>query len=249
MNRDPDFNQSLVDWLDEGADRAPERFVWAALEDVERTAQRGAWRASTEDFFMHFKLVMPVLGVAAALAVAIVAYQVFGAPDIGIGDPPPRTYTSEDLPTIILTPDNVPEGSTVDLTTSGMTVLVEPLRPGGPVIDTSGFVDALKTELTTPSGTYGTWAVVFETEEDARQAFEFIANEHESPEGWSLQASTPDPELGDESRVYTGPMYDFESAQTIFWRKGNLLLAAIGVLDWDFDSLRSIADGMDARAD
>jgi len=248
MNRDPDFDQTLVDWLDEGADRAPERFVWAALEDVERTAQRGAWRASTEDLFMHLKFLTPVLGVAAALALAIVAYQVFGAPDIGIGDRSPRTYTSEDLPSIILTEDNVPEDVTVDLTGSGEATLRIPLRAGGPIIDTTGFVDALNTELTAPTGLYGTWAAVFETEEDAQRAFEFIANEHESPDGWGLQASIPDSELGDESRVYTGPMYEFESAQTIFWRKGNLLLAAIGVVDWDFGYLRSIADGMDARA-
>jgi hypothetical protein len=33
-----------------------------------------------------------------------------------------------------------------------------------------------------------------------------------------------------------------------FWREGNLLPAAIGVGDFDADTLRTIAQGMDDRA-
>ena len=246
MNRNRDFDETVASWLDEGADRAPERYVWAALEDVERTAQRGAWQASLEEFFMHLKPAAPVLGVVAVVVLAIAAYQLTATPNLGDS---PRTFAAADLPNVIVTSENAPEGTTIDLTTSGRTALMEPLRPGGRVIDTSGFVDALKTELSTPQGIYATWAAVFETEEDARQAFEFVANEHESADGWGLEGSSADPALGDESRVYSGPMYDFESAETIFWRENNLLLAAIGAVDWSPEYLRTIADGMAARTE
>lgn len=246
MNREPGFDETLSSWLDEGADRAPERFVWAALEDVERTAQRGAWRVTLEELLMHLKPVAPILGIAAVVVLAITAIQLTAAPRLG--DATPRTYTAEDLPSIIVTADNAPEGMTIDLTNSGMATLTTPLRPGGAIPDT-GFIDGLNTELSTEDGLYGTWAVVFETEEDARAAFAFIANEHESADGWGLERSTPDPGLGDESRLYIGPMYDFETAETIFWRKGNLLLAAVGAVFWDADYLRSLAEGMDARSD
>jgi hypothetical protein len=64
-----------------------------------------------------------------------------------------------------------------------------------------------------------------------------------------LQTPGPIPGLGDESATWTGQQYDFvPSARTIFWRQGNLLLAAVGFADWDADVLRGIANAMADRA-
>ncbi len=55
MNRERDFDQTLARWLDDGADQAPERIVWAALEETERIAQRGARQALLEGLVMKLK--------------------------------------------------------------------------------------------------------------------------------------------------------------------------------------------------
>ena len=100
MNHERDFDQTLRHWLDDGADQAPERFVWAALDQVERTAQRGAWRASLEGLLMNLKPAAPILGVAAAIVLAIAAYQLLVGANVGNPDPSPsstpRLITSAD---------------------------------------------------------------------------------------------------------------------------------------------------------
>jgi hypothetical protein len=251
MNREPDFDQALMGWLDQGVDQAPERFVWAALEDVERTAQRGAWQAPTEELFMQLKRAAPLLGIAAAVVLAIVAYQVFGNSNVGDAEPTPRAYTTEDLPNIIVTEATLPEGATIGETRSGRLVLVEPLRPGGDVIDSSAVLDGLSTDVDfqEEKAIYTTWSVLFETAADAEQAFDFIVTEHESEEGWDVAESRTDPGLGDESAAWTGELYDLlGETETIFWREGNLLLAAVGWAGPDSAQVRSIADDMAERA-
>jgi hypothetical protein len=249
MNRNRDFDETVASWLDEGADRAPERFVWAALDDVERTAQRGAWMASLEEFFMHLKPAAPVLGVVAVVVLAIAAYQAFGAPKVG--DAEPRVYTTEDLPNIIITEATLPDGATLGRSRSGRTVVGEPMRPGGVVIDFSTVVDALAADVDFPEvGIYTTWSVLFETPADAEQAFGVVVAEHDSGDGWDVGASRTDPNLGDESAAWSGPLYELAGeSETILWRKGNLLLAAVGWGGADVERLQSIADGMDSRAD
>lgn len=250
MNREPDFDHVVANWLDEGADRAPERFVWSALEDVERTPQRGAWQASTEDFLMQFKRAVPFLGIAAAVALAIVAYQTFGNPNIGDPQAKPRVFTAEDLSDIVVSEANAPEAMTIDYENrrSGRSALVEPLRPGGPTIDTTHFVDALSAELGTSTGGFTSWTAVFETAEDAHEAFDFIAAEHDSANGWGLADAREDPGIGDESASWTGQQYDMASARTIFWRQENLLLAAVGWADWTPEEVGAIATEMAERA-
>lgn len=249
MNHRTDLDQTLADWLDHGAERAPERFVWAALDQVERTSQRGAWMASTEEFLMQFKRAAPVLGVAAAVVLAIVAFQFVGSRNMGDDEPSPRLYTREDLEIIPLTEANAPDGVEVTRTVRGRVALAEPLYPGGEMVDTSEFVDAIHTELDFGDEGYATWAALFETQEAAMQAFDFLVEEHESADGWDLEGTTPVPPLGDESVVWTGQQYNFESAQTLFWRQGNLLLAVVGWFDWTEDGVREIADDMADRAD
>lgn len=251
MKRTRDFDQTLKLWLDEGADHAPERFIWAALDDVERTAQRGAWRVSLEEFLMNLKPAALALGAAAVIILAVAAYQFFGASNVGGPSEPtptPRTFTPTDLPDIILTEANAPAGLTVDNTDSGAAALLVPLRPGGPIIDQTAFVDALMTNLNnTETGGYVSWSALFETAADAEVAFDYLVDEHGSA-GWEMTRSSVDPGLGHESASFTGAAYGWiERNEVHLWRVGNLVLGAVGVGDFDADQLRSIADLMDER--
>ena len=251
MTRQTDFDHAVSDWLDDGVDRAPERFVWAALDEVERTPQRAAWVAKTEEFLMQFNRATPVLGIAAAVVLAaIVAFQILGSPSVGDPDPSPRVHAPEDLPDIVMSEANALEGMAVEseTRTTGVAALFIPLAPGGETVDTSDFVDALSVELGTSTGGFTTWTALFESPEAAAAAYAFFVTEHESPEGWDLAASRLDPDLGDESAMWTGQQYDLLSARTVMWRQGNLLLAAVGWADWEPEEVRLIADQMADRA-
>jgi hypothetical protein len=260
MNREQDFDQRLRLWLDDGVDQAPERFVWAALEDVERTAQRGAWQALLEGFLMKLKPATPFLGVATVVLLAIAAYQLFGG-NVGgpsptpTPTPTPRTFVEPDLPSLILTRDNAPEGMIVDNTTIGTVALNTPFQPGGPVMPATGFIDARMTNLnSTEAGGFVTWSALYETEAQAEAAFDALVNEHESAlVGWGLVPSTTAPGLGDESVLYDGAAYAFDDARIYLWRANNLLLAAVAVdvaaVDSDMTArVDEIADVMDQRA-
>jgi len=250
MTRQPDFDHVVTDWLDDGADRAPERFVWAALDEVERAPQRAAWVATTEEFLMQFKRAAPVLGIAAAVVLAIVAFQILGSPSVGDPEPTPRVYAPEDLPNIILSEANVLDGLEPQAGTriSGVPALVTPLAPGGETIDTTQFVDALRVDLGGSIGGFTTWAALFDTPEAAAEAYDFLVIDHESPNGWDLAASREDPNLGEESALWTGQQYDMASARTILWREGNMVLAAVGWADWEPEEVQMIADQMADRA-
>ena len=250
MNRERDFDETLATWLDEGADTAPDRYVWAAIDEVERTPQRGSWLVFLEEFFMSLKPAAPILGVVAVAALAVATYQLVWAPNVGGPTIVPRQFTADELPTIVLNDENAPAGFTVDDENreTGIVALTMPLRPGGE-IDTTAFVDALSITGGDDVGGYTTWAALFETPGAAHDAFAFIAAEHDSPDGWDLADTRTDPGLGDESATWTGQQYDFDSARTIFWRQGNLLLAVVGFADWDPDDVSALAQAMADRAD
>lgn len=253
MNREPDFDQTLKDWLDEGSDHAPERFIWAALDEVERSAQRGAWRVSLEERFVNIKPVAVVLVTAATIIAAIATYQFVAGPNVGDPGPSPTpqptaaSFTAVDLPYIVFAAFT-PEDLTVDANEFGVEALRRPFHPGGPEIDQTAFVDARMTNLnSTETGGYVSWAALFETAADAEVAFDYVANEH-GPNGWGMTRSQFYPGPGDEAAVFTGAAYDiFERNQTYLWRVGNLVLAAVGVGDYDGDLLYSIAWQMAAR--
>ena len=113
----------------------------------------------------------------------------------------------------------------------------------------SAFVDALITNLnSTETGGYVSYTALFETSADAEVAYDFLVAEH-TDAGWGMERSTVDPGLGDESATFTGAAYDiFERNEVNLWRVGNLVLAAVGVGDFDSDQVRSIAELMDERA-
>ena len=74
MSHEPNSDQIVTRWVDEGPEVAPERFVWAALEQVERTPQRGSRRVALENTPMFLKFAVPALGAAAAIVLAMVIY-------------------------------------------------------------------------------------------------------------------------------------------------------------------------------
>jgi hypothetical protein len=98
------------------------------------------------------------------------------------------------------------------------------------------------------TGGYTSWSALFATPADAQEAFEFIAEQHESDAGWGLHAQPPDLDLADDAVQYAGPYGPWDTAGIYFWREENLLLAALGVGDFQADVLKLIAEGMDSRA-
>ena len=181
---------------------------------------------------------------------SLVACQTAGTSSAGSPDLTSRAYTSADLASIVVTQDTAPEDLTVEEGDSGLAALNLPLPPeSDKPIDTTAFVDALETRIEhSMTGGYTSWSALFETADAAERAFEFFAEQHESKDGWGLQSSRPDLDLGDESVYYTGPAYGWNTAGIYFWRESNLLLAAVGTEAYKPELLRSIAEGMDARA-
>lgn len=90
MNRQPDIDQLLRGWLDEGETTPPERYVWAALERVETTRQRGALLVSLEEFIMRAQ---PLAAAAVVAIVAVIGLAVYfalaGGPNVGDPDATP----------------------------------------------------------------------------------------------------------------------------------------------------------------
>jgi hypothetical protein len=227
-----DFDDQLRDWADLGDERLPSHNLDAALAQVETTRQRGTLRWPLEGFLMKLKPAAPFLGVAAVVVLAIAAYQLVGG---SVGGPPatptPRAFTEADLPTVVLTEGNAPDGLAVDATTTGREALNTPFNPGGPVMPDAGFVDALMTNLnSTDAGGFVSWAALYETPAEADAAFDVLVSEHESATGWGLEPQIhPAPQLGDEEVYYVGAAYAFNQAEIYLWRANNLLLAAVAV--------------------
>ena len=249
MNRQMDFDQLLESWLDDGAEVAPERFVWAAIADAEHTLQRGTWHVRLEGLMMRLQPAAPILGIAAIAIAAIALYAALLAPNVGNQTPTPRTVEPSELSSLVLNDENAPAGLAVDTTVTGAPALVAGLPPGGPAMDQTGFLDARQTELSDAStNAVATWAAVFTSASDAAAAYQYTADRHAAPDGWAMQAVTGAPELGDEFVAYRGAAYGLDDATTYLWRVNNVVLAVIGVGETDAALLREIAQGMDDRA-
>lgn len=249
MNRQMDFDQLLDSWLDDGADVAPERFVWAAIADAELTPQRGAWRVRLEGLTMRLQPAAPILGIA-AIAIAVIAlYAAFLAPNVGSPTPTPRSVAPDELSLLVLNDESAPAGFSVDNTVRGAPALVAGLPPGGPAMDQTGFLDARQTELSGASGgALATWGAVFETASDATAAFRYIAGRHVAADGWGMQPISGAPALGDDRAAYRGAAYGVDDATVYLWQVNNTVLAVIGIGETDPAVLREVAQGMDERA-
>jgi hypothetical protein len=100
MTRQPNVDQIVTRWVDDGPEVAPERFVWAALDQVERTPQRGSWSLALENTPMLLKFAVPVLGAAAVILVAIFAF--------GRINPEPAGTPAES-PAAVVSPSSTPD--------------------------------------------------------------------------------------------------------------------------------------------
>jgi hypothetical protein len=252
MNRERDFDQTLKHWLDDGAYQAPERYVWAALEEVDRTGQRGAWGALLEGTIMKLKPAAPILGVAAVVLLAIAAFQYLGG---NVGGPSQPTAQPSPTP-LVYSGDlaNLAElrridGMEVDDTTTGYAALTTPLRPGGEIIPLTGFEEALMQNFgSTDTGGYVTWAALYVEVAQAEASYDFLITEHAAADGWGMERSAADPDLGDESALMTGAAYGWDSATTYLWRRGNVIFACVGVGDADPNRVGTIATTFDQMA-
>jgi len=259
MNRDL-FERRLNDWLDEGADHAPERFVWQALDSVERTPQRRAWVTALAHLASRLGPPARVAGVAALLVLLLVgSYLVFGRGNVGQDEPTPRLYETRDLERIVVWEGTKPADWTLDsLQTSDVTEI--PARTVTPpeflaLPELQPVVAGRYTNFTGPDSALMSWSVLFETAADAQAALPIFVNEMASADGWGLGAAAPS-ELGDEGMVFTGETRALMAGERTepvpmrlyLWRRGNLLLALGGWFEYDEEQLRQVAAGMDARA-
>lgn len=259
MNRDDDTDRLLHAWLDEGAMQAPERVVWAALEETERIPQRRAWVRALDGLLLRFRPAAGVLGVAAVLALA--AYLLLAGRNMGDTSPTPRVVTLEDLTSIVVWEDTAPRGWRLDnLVSNPREVLVIPIRSlSGSELDAMeeprGYLGGRYTDFSGQDAIFISWATLFDSENDAQAALAFYLNEMAAGDAWGLGPGQP-ARLGDEGRVFTGETRalmggtrgDPVPARIYLWRVGNLLLAAGGWFEYDPQELRAVAEGMDARA-
>ena len=112
MNRHEDFDEAVARWLDDGPEAAPDRFVWAALEEVDRAPQRTASPMALENMPMLAKLALPIAGVAAVLVAAVLVFGQFNGPG-PVGDSPSPEVSPAS------TPSPVPEACGVEPASGG----------------------------------------------------------------------------------------------------------------------------------
>jgi hypothetical protein len=259
MTPERDTDRRLRDWLADGANRAPERFVWAAIDDIEHVSQRPAWRSAASGWARRFRPVAAGAGVAAALVVAVVVVLQFAPPSSGPGAPT-RALTVDDLPAIVLWDDTKPAGWTLDNLVSNSTeVRRMPVRSlTGAELDAlpdpAGLQGGRYTSFSGPDAVYISWGLVFERSSDAVAAMPFYLAEFEGATGWGLGAGTPT-DLGDGGLVFSGQTTrlvgeagDSVPARLVLWRHDNVLLALGGWFSFDAAELDRLAAGMQARA-
>lgn len=112
MSRRTDIDPLLRGWLDEGDVAPPERYVWAALERVETTRQRGAVVVSLEELIMRAQPILVAAAVALLVVIGLAAYvalaggQNIGEPDATATEAAGTTRTEEfGTPLTLAVPD------------------------------------------------------------------------------------------------------------------------------------------------
>jgi hypothetical protein len=261
MNIERDSDRHLRAWAAEGVDRAPERFVWAALDEIERVPQRTAWRTRLDALASRLRPAAGILGAAAVVIVAIAVLARVVTPNLGPGGT--RHFVLADLSGILLWQDTKPSTWTLDnLVSNPHEVSVIPIRSmTGTEINNYpeplGLVGGRYTDFSGPDGAFISWGTVFETSAQAAATLPFYEHEMQAADAWGLGPGDPIT-FGDGGFVYTGETTAFIGpptgvdpirAQIYLWRDGNLLLAIGGWFDFDPLELQVLAEGMDARAD
>lgn len=261
MNVERDSDRQLRAWAAEGIDRAPERFVWAALDEIEQVPQRPAWRTRFEGFAVRLRPAAVLVGAAAVILIAIAILARAIAPNLGVGGA--REFVTDDLPGIVLWDDTIPATWTLDnLVSNPWEVSVVPIRSMtseeiAALPEPEGLVAGRYTNGLGPDVAFISWSALFERDSQARAALPFYEHEMESAAAWGLGPGEPIG-FGDGGRVYTGITTAFlgpptgidpTAAQIYLWRDGNLLLALGGFGIYDAAVLRALAEGMNARAD
>jgi hypothetical protein len=261
MNVERDTDRQLRAWASEGVDRAPERFVWAALDEIEQIQQRTPWLTRLDGLATRLGPAAALVGAAAVILVAIAIITRVVSPNLGVGSP--RDFVIADLPGIVLFDDTKPRSWTLDnLVSNPWEVSVYPIRSmTGEEIDVlpepAGLIAGRYTNFSGPDSAFVSWATLFATDGHASDALTFYEREMETEDAWGLGPGEPIA-FGDGGRLFTGVTTAFLGqptgddpigAQIYLWRDGNLLLAVGGYFDYDAAELRAVAEAVAARAD
>jgi hypothetical protein len=263
MNHERVSDRQLRAWAAEGVDRAPERFVWAALDEIERVPQRTAWRIRLDGLAIRLRPATGLVGAAVVVIVAIAILSRVVSPSLDTGGA--RDFVMTDLPGILLWEDTKPSTWTLDnLVSNPHDVLEIPIRSmTGTEIDNlpepDGYVGGRYTNFSGPGGPdslYMSWGALFESDTAAAAALPLFKHELESMDAWGLGAGVQT-NLGDDGWRYAGETTAFTLPRTrelvpsdvYLWRNGNALFAVGGWWDFDPAEVLAVAEGMDARAE
>jgi len=138
MNRRQEFDDLMRDWADLGDERLETRYLDAALAQIESTPQRGVGWRPLQEILMRLKPVAPILGVAAAVVLAVAAYQLFTDQNIGNASQTPTVLP----PSYPVFATRTAEGYSLSLegaeTSGDGGVEVTVLDPGGVLVGVAG---------------------------------------------------------------------------------------------------------------
>ena len=169
MNVERDSDRQLRAWASEGVDTAPERIVWAALDEIERIPQRAPWRDTARRPGHRLRPAAGLVGAGAAAVVAVAVLSRVVAPNPGVGDP--RDFVMADLPGIVLWEDTKPAAWTLDnLVSNPREVLEIPIRSMtvteiGNLPEPDGFIGGRYTNFGGPGApAFMSWGALFESD-------------------------------------------------------------------------------------
>lgn len=245
MSRSRDIDPILDRWIDDGPTVVADRVVAGAMTEIQATPQRGARRASLRELFTTMKPAAMVVGLAALIILGVAASQLTpdGNPRIGTA---PVSAAAPDLGAIVVTNDNAPEHWAVNATFRGNDALAHLIRYGEPRDATAGFVDGRATDFCTEDQECGTsWVALYRSDADAEAAFSLFHGE--MIVGWGMGTDPEALDFGEDGGYAYRNNMGGPHRQAYVWRQGNLVLGVLGVAELG-DSIRSLADDMDARS-
>lgn len=271
MNRQADHDAVVRRWLDEGPDAAPERFVLAALHQIETSGQRHQRWALPGRHTMTIHRLAIYAASAAVGVLAFVGLTYFaGSRAPGADQGPSASVTAqadlvepEQLEAITLDQGPGTQGEDSGIASihgpspqrvlGGEDALVALLPAGTSGSISDGFTAARYVEFSGPllndprtRASLATYVALFETEEDARRAYAVLVDAHASPAGWDLEEQPAMDDLGSERVQFAGPAYQRGESLIYLWLQRNAVLAAVA---WDDTSpllLLDVARRMDS---